>query len=89
MTCIPKSKDRKVTIYVLLQEKDAESMFGMLLYSLYRLYHSVKRHAEDSGEWQWLVLVSLSSLYHGCLVSVSVEWIYIYVHLLFQHVKKA
>ncbi|XP_019460260.1 PREDICTED: protein DGS1, mitochondrial [Lupinus angustifolius] len=35
-------------------EKDAQCMFGLVLYSLDRLYHSVKRHAEASGEWQCL-----------------------------------
>ncbi|KAK7276633.1 hypothetical protein RIF29_17776 [Crotalaria pallida] len=35
-------------------EKDAQCMFGLILYSLDRLYHSVKRHAEASGEWQCL-----------------------------------
>lgn len=33
-------------------------MFGLVLYSLDRLYSSVKRHAEASGEWHWLVLIS-------------------------------
>ncbi|KAK7300276.1 hypothetical protein RJT34_11118 [Clitoria ternatea] len=35
-------------------EKEAQCMFGLVLYSLDRLYHSVKRHAEASGEWQCL-----------------------------------
>ncbi|XP_054819441.1 protein DGS1, mitochondrial [Prosopis cineraria] len=35
-------------------EKDAQCMFGLVLYSLNRLYHSVKGHAEASGEWQYL-----------------------------------
>lgn len=49
-------------------------MFGMVLYSLDRLYNSVKRHAEASGEWQWLVLISIS-----CLLTFSVKWI-LYLH---------
>ncbi|XP_028803932.1 protein DGS1, mitochondrial [Neltuma alba] len=35
-------------------EKDAQCMFGLILYSLNRLYSSVKGHAEASGEWQYL-----------------------------------
>ncbi|XP_057501178.1 protein DGS1, mitochondrial-like [Actinidia eriantha] len=32
-------------------EKDAECMFGLVLYSLDRLYHAVERHAKATGEW--------------------------------------
>nr|AFK36447.1 unknown [Medicago truncatula] len=35
-------------------ERDAHYMLGLILYSLDRLYSSVKRHAEASGEWQCL-----------------------------------
>nr|KYP73222.1 hypothetical protein KK1_005837 [Cajanus cajan] len=35
-------------------ERDAKYMFGLVLYSLDRLYHSVKWHAEASGEWECL-----------------------------------
>ncbi|BAT80890.1 hypothetical protein LR48_Vigan07g037600 [Vigna angularis] len=35
-------------------ERDAQCMFGLALYSLNRLYHSVKWHAEASGEWESL-----------------------------------
>lgn len=35
-------------------ERDAHYMLGLVLYSLDRLYSSVKRHAEASGEWQCL-----------------------------------
>lgn len=35
-------------------EKDAQCMFGLALYSLNRLYNSVKRHAEASDEWDRL-----------------------------------
>ncbi|KAL6175027.1 hypothetical protein ACLB2K_051670 [Fragaria x ananassa] len=35
-------------------KKEALDMFGMLLYSLDRLYHAVKGHAKATGEWQWL-----------------------------------
>ncbi|CAK8538628.1 unnamed protein product [Lathyrus sativus] len=35
-------------------ERDAKYTFGLILYSLDRLYSVVKRHAEDSGEWQRL-----------------------------------
>ncbi|KAJ9699022.1 hypothetical protein PVL29_007875 [Vitis rotundifolia] len=33
------------------KEKDAECMFGMVLYSLDRLYRAVERHAKATGEW--------------------------------------
>ncbi|XP_038707921.1 protein DGS1, mitochondrial isoform X1 [Tripterygium wilfordii] len=36
------------------KEKDAESMYGLVLYTLDRLYHAVERHAKATGEWQWL-----------------------------------
>ncbi|CAM8963542.1 hypothetical protein QQ045_005958 [Rhodiola kirilowii] len=32
-------------------EKDAECMFGLLLYSLDCLYRAVERHARETGEW--------------------------------------
>ncbi|GMP99225.1 hypothetical protein CsSME_00046784 [Camellia sinensis var. sinensis] len=32
-------------------EKDAECMFGLVLYSLDRLYHAVEWHAKATGEW--------------------------------------
>lgn len=32
-------------------EKDAQCMFGLVLYSLDRLYHAVERHAKATGEW--------------------------------------
>ncbi|CAJ1971223.1 unnamed protein product [Sphenostylis stenocarpa] len=35
-------------------ERDAQCMFGLALYSLNRLYNSVKWHAEASGEWESL-----------------------------------
>ncbi|KAI9086835.1 hypothetical protein K1719_031158 [Acacia pycnantha] len=35
-------------------DKDAQYMFGLVLYSLNRLYNSVKGHAEASGEWDHL-----------------------------------
>lgn len=35
-------------------EKDAHCMFGLVLYSLDRLLHAVKRHAKETGEWQYL-----------------------------------
>ncbi|ESW13521.1 hypothetical protein PHAVU_008G203700 [Phaseolus vulgaris] len=35
-------------------ERDAQCMFGLALYSLNRLYHSIKGHAEASGEWESL-----------------------------------
>ncbi|KAI5433416.1 protein DGS1, mitochondrial isoform X1 [Lathyrus oleraceus] len=35
-------------------ESDAKYTYGLILYSLDRLYSVVKRHAEDSGEWQRL-----------------------------------
>ncbi|XP_058743106.1 protein DGS1, mitochondrial [Vicia villosa] len=35
-------------------ERDAKYTFGLILYSLDRLYSTVKRHAEDSGEWHRL-----------------------------------
>ncbi|KAF5471065.1 hypothetical protein F2P56_011537 [Juglans regia] len=36
------------------QEKDAQCMFGLMLYSLDRLYRAVERHAKATGEWQCL-----------------------------------
>ncbi|KAK7847380.1 protein DGS1, mitochondrial isoform X2 [Quercus suber] len=36
------------------QEKDAQCMFGLVLYSLDRLYHAVEKHAKATGEWQCL-----------------------------------
>ncbi|XP_047328719.1 protein DGS1, mitochondrial [Impatiens glandulifera] len=35
-------------------EKDAEYMYGLVLYSLDRLYHAVERHAKAAGEWPCL-----------------------------------
>ncbi|XP_059665453.1 protein DGS1, mitochondrial [Cornus florida] len=35
-------------------ENDAQSMYGLLLYSLDHLYRSVERHAKATGEWPWL-----------------------------------
>ncbi|BBH02410.1 dgd1 suppressor 1 [Prunus dulcis] len=43
-----------VTIHFLPVEKDAQCVYGLLLYSLDRLYHAVERHAKATGEWQWL-----------------------------------
>ncbi|KAG5064573.1 hypothetical protein JHK85_005756 [Glycine max] len=40
-------------------ERDAEYMFGLALYSLDRLYHSVKWHAEATGEWERDIMNSL------------------------------
>ncbi|KAF3955251.1 hypothetical protein CMV_019508 [Castanea mollissima] len=36
------------------QEKDAQCMFGLVLYTLDRLYHAVEKHAKATGEWQCL-----------------------------------
>lgn len=36
------------------REKDAQCMYGMLIYSLDRLYRAVKEHAKTTGEWQFL-----------------------------------
>ncbi|KAG2670945.1 hypothetical protein I3760_14G110300 [Carya illinoinensis] len=36
------------------REKDAQCMFGLVLYSLHRLYHAVEGHAKATGEWQCL-----------------------------------
>ncbi|KAK4772569.1 hypothetical protein SAY86_014344 [Trapa natans] len=33
---------------------DAECMYGLMLYSLDRLYCAVEGHAKATGEWQWL-----------------------------------
>lgn len=35
-------------------EKDAQCMFGLVLYNLDRLYRAVERHAKATGEWQCL-----------------------------------
>lgn len=45
----------KFIIFHLLQEKESQCMFGLVLYSLDRLFHAVERHAKATGEWQWLV----------------------------------
>ncbi|ONK78492.1 uncharacterized protein A4U43_C02F19330 [Asparagus officinalis] len=33
------------------KEEDAQCMFGLVLYSLDRLYKAVERHAKETGEW--------------------------------------
>ncbi|KAI3795885.1 hypothetical protein L1987_38545 [Smallanthus sonchifolius] len=35
-------------------EKDAQCMYGLVLYALDRLYRAVERHARATGEWQCL-----------------------------------
>ncbi|XP_056166152.1 protein DGS1, mitochondrial isoform X2 [Syzygium oleosum] len=35
-------------------ENDARCMYGLMLYSLDRLYLAVERHARATGEWPWL-----------------------------------
>ncbi|KAJ9146623.1 hypothetical protein P3X46_028862 [Hevea brasiliensis] len=35
-------------------EKESQCMFGLVLYSLDRLFHAVERHAKSTGEWQSL-----------------------------------
>ncbi|KDP34558.1 hypothetical protein JCGZ_11108 [Jatropha curcas] len=35
-------------------EKESHCMFGLVLYSLDRLFHAVERHAKATGEWQCL-----------------------------------
>ncbi|XP_058008921.1 protein DGS1, mitochondrial isoform X3 [Hevea brasiliensis] len=35
-------------------EKESQCMFGLVLYSLDCLFHAVKRHAKETGEWQCL-----------------------------------
>ncbi|KAI4383708.1 hypothetical protein MLD38_009514 [Melastoma candidum] len=35
-------------------EADARCMYGLMLYSLDRLYHAVEKHAKATGEWQLL-----------------------------------
>ncbi|OWM73562.1 protein DGS1, mitochondrial isoform X2 [Punica granatum] len=35
---------------------DAECTYGLMLYSLDRLYCAVERHAKATGEWEWLRL---------------------------------
>lgn len=39
-----------------IQENDARCMYGLMLYSLDRLYLAVGRHARATGEWPWLVV---------------------------------
>ncbi|KAJ1432094.1 Nuclear control of ATP synthase 2 [Sesbania bispinosa] len=59
-------------------ERDAQCTFGMVLYSLDRLYISVKRHAEASGEWQWpglqttykLTVTSRMERVYDCLLPI-------------------
>ena len=60
-------------IACVLQEKDAQCMFGLVLYSLDRLYHAVERHAKATGEWQWLVfLLCFTSYFPELLLSAYV-----------------
>lgn len=35
-------------------EKDGQCMYGLILYTLDRLYRAVERHAKATGEWQSL-----------------------------------
>lgn len=35
-------------------EQDAKCMYGLMLYSLDRLYRAVERHAQATGEWLYL-----------------------------------
>ncbi|KAB2615287.1 hypothetical protein D8674_021875 [Pyrus ussuriensis x Pyrus communis] len=42
------------TFYGQGMEKEAQCVYGLLLYSLDRLYRAVKRHAKATGEWKWL-----------------------------------
>lgn len=43
-----------------MQEDDARCVFGLLLYSLDRLYKAVERHAKETGEWPRLVASFMS-----------------------------
>lgn len=36
-----------------LQEKESQCMFGLVLHCLDRLFHAVEEHAKATGEWQW------------------------------------
>lgn len=57
-----------------LQEKDAQCVYGLLLYSLDRLYHAVERHARATGEWQWLVSdrhIYILLLYFNAVISCA------------------
>lgn len=57
-------------IACVLQEKDAQCMFGLVLYSLDRLYHAVEKHAKATGEWEWLVfLLCFTSYFPELLLS--------------------
>ena len=38
-------------VLMLVQDKDAENVFGLLIYSLERLYRVVEKPARTSGEW--------------------------------------
>lgn len=40
-----------IFLFIDLQVKNAESSFGLLLYSLGRLYHASEKHAKATGEW--------------------------------------
>lgn len=65
----------KVIANCILQEKDARCMFGLVLYSLDRLLHAVKRHAKETGEWQlWVYATNFNysfSLGLCCLCSLA------------------
>lgn len=36
------------------REKDAQCIYGLMIYALDRLYHAAERQANETGEWQYL-----------------------------------
>ena len=70
---VHKGEKRDNIFSALLQENDAQCMFGMLIYCLDRLYHAVRRHAKATGEWQWLVHSSVSFMIYVSTSSRSVS----------------
>ncbi|KAJ4840616.1 hypothetical protein Tsubulata_020918 [Turnera subulata] len=40
-------------------ERESRCMYGLMLYTLDRLFHAVERHAEETGEWQWSDIIDI------------------------------
>lgn len=53
-----------------LQEKESQCMFGLVLHCLDRLFHAVEGHAKATGEWQWLVSSPSFTFYPKSLAEV-------------------
>ena len=49
-------------IFIGKQEEDARCIYGMVLYSLDRLYKAAERHAKETGEWMRLASLPVNSI---------------------------